>query len=74
MFNFNGINKAEAGTASYCARTKIYKFICNCLDTHYFGQKMPFLRLFLLKFSHVGTHGRASLRQHPQKWLFFALK
>ncbi len=26
---------------------------CNCLGTHYFGQKMPFLRLFLLKFFHV---------------------
>ncbi len=50
------------------------KKIRNYLGIHYFGQKMPFLRLFLLKFSHVGTHGRASLCQHTQKCLFFALK
>ncbi len=27
MLNFNRMNKAEVGTASYCARTEIYKFI-----------------------------------------------
>ena len=36
--------------------------------------KAQVLRLFLLKFSHVGTHGRASLRQHIHKNAYFLSK
>ena len=51
MLSFKGINKAEVWTASYCARTEIYKFILMRLVLAWSFGNGDFMDLNILHYS-----------------------